>query len=214
MTINFITLFPERIESYFCDGLQKKAIEKGIFNIRVVYLRDFSLDKFGRVDDTIYGGGPGMLLKIEPIERALESLGESKGIVCLMSASGKVYNQEMANYLQSMDRNITLISGYFEGVDYRVVENFVDMELSLGEFVLSCGDLAALCIADSVVRLIPGFMGEAASLEDESHNVKGLLEYPQYTRPSKYKGWLVPEILLSGNHKEIKNWKENNKRRL
>lgn len=211
LKINFISLFPERIYAYFREGLPKKAIENGICDIEVVYLRDFSLDKYKRVDDEVYGGGPGMLLKIEPIDRALKYLDEKKGYVCLMSASGRIYNQKIANELLEMGKNITFISGYYEGIDYRVTQHLVDLELSLGEFVMSSGDLAALCIADSIIRLLPGFMGKSLSLEDESHNEKGVLEYPQYTRPSEYNGWKVPEVLLSGNHKEIEKWKSNQK---
>ena len=213
MQINFITLFPNKINSYFAEGLQKKAIEKGVFKINVINLRDFSSDRFGRVDDTVYGGGPGMLLKVEPIHKALLSLGENKGIVCLMSPSGIPYSQKKAVEFAEKNENLTFISGYYEGVDHRVTEQLVDVELSLGNYVLSSGDLPSLCVSDSVIRLLPGFMGDAyGSLVDESHNKEGQLEYPQYTKPQIYNEWKVPEVLMSGNHSEISKWKEKNRK--
>lgn len=212
MKINYITLFPERIESYFQYGLPKKAIENKVFEIQVLDLRKFSSDKFGRVDDTVYGGGPGMLLKVEPIHKALESLGEDKGTVCMMTPSGETFTQMHAVQFAEAKKNLTLISGYYEGIDYRVNQFLIDRELSLGNYVISSGDLASLCVSDAIVRLLPGFMGGGLiSLSDESHNELNLLEYPQYTKPSEYNGWKVPEVLLSGNHAEISKWKEKNR---
>lgn len=215
MKINFITLFPSKISAFFSEGLQKKAIEKGIFSINIINLRDFSNDKWGRVDDTVYGGGPGMLLKVEPIHKALLSLGEEKGTVCLMTPSGIPFTQKVARKFSTENRNITLISGYYEGIDHRVTEHLVDTELSLGNYVLSSGDLPALCVADAITRLIPGFMGDSiGSLEEESHDIEGQLEYPQYTKPSVYNDWKVPEVLINGHHAEIKKWKEQNRKRI
>jgi len=212
LKINYITLFPERIESYFQYGLPKKAIENKVFEIQVLDLRKFSSDKFGRVDDTVYGGGPGMLLKVEPIHKALESLGEDKGTVCMMTPSGETFTQMHAVQFAEAKKNLTLISGYYEGIDYRVNQFLIDRELSLGNYVISSGDLASLCVSDAIVRLLPGFMGGGLiSLSDESHNELNLLEYPQYTKPSEYNGWKVPEVLLSGNHAEISKWKEKNR---
>lgn len=211
MLINFITLFPEKIKAYFAEGLQARAIEKGVFSFNTVNLRDFG-DKWGRVDDTVYGGGAGMLLKPEPIHKALDSLGDKKGTVIYPSASGKLFNESKA-YEFSSKSILTFISGYYEGIDHRVVENLVDEELRLGNFVLSSGDLPSLCIADAVFRLLPGFMGDSlGSLKDESHNIEGVLEYPQYTKPSIYHGWEVPEVLLNGNHAEIKKWNESHRK--
>ncbi|MCE9500785.1 MAG: tRNA (guanosine(37)-N1)-methyltransferase TrmD [Leptospira sp.] len=213
MLINFLTLFPEKIRSYFESGLPRKALDNKIFEIKIINLRDFSEDKFGRVDDTVYGGGPGMLLKVAPIDRALKSIGEEKGMVLLTSPAGEIYTQGLATEFKNSGNNITIISGYYEGVDHRVREYLVDREVSIGNFVLSSGDLPALCIADSVIRLIPGFMGGGSdSLSDESHNVEGVLEYPQYTKPESYNGWIVPEVLRSGNHSEIKKWNEKNRK--
>lgn len=212
LKINFITLFPKRIESYFQYGLPKKAVENKIFEIQILDLRKFSTDKFGRVDDTVYGGGAGMLLKVEPIHRALEFLGEEKGAVCLMTPSGEPFSQAHARNFSESKKNITLISGYYEGIDYRVNQFLIDKELSIGNYVISSGDLASLCVSDAIVRLLPGFMGGGqASLSEESHNEINLLEYPQYTKPSDYNGWIVPEVLLSGNHAEISKWKERNR---
>ncbi|MBK8395999.1 MAG: tRNA (guanosine(37)-N1)-methyltransferase TrmD [Leptospiraceae bacterium] len=214
MQINFITLFPSKIHAYFAEGLPKKAIEKGVFQINVINLRDFSNDKFGRVDDTVYGGGPGMLLKVEPIHKALLALGDAKGTVCLMSPSGLPYTQKMAADFAEKKNNITFLSGYYEGIDHRVTEHLVDVELSLGNYVLSSGDLPSLCVSDSVIRLLPGFMGDSyGSLVDESHNQEGQLEYPQYTKPQSYNEWLVPDVLISGNHSEISKWKEKNRKK-
>ena len=213
MQINFITLFPNKILSYFSEGLQKKAIDKGVFSVSIVNLRDFSSDRFGRVDDTVYGGGPGMLLKVEPIHKALLSLGDKKGTVCLMSPSGTPYSQRIASEFAEKKTNLTFISGYYEGIDHRVTEHLVDVELSLGNYVLSSGDLPSLCVSDSVIRLLPGFMGDSyGSLIEESHNEEGQLEYPQYTKPQNYNEWLVPDILISGNHLEISKWKEKNRK--
>jgi tRNA (guanine37-N1)-methyltransferase len=215
LLINFITLFPNKIHSYFAEGLPKKAIENSVFRINVINLRDFSNDRFGRVDDTVYGGGPGMLLKVEPIHKALLSLGEDKGTVCMMSPSGIPFTQKKANEFAEKKMNLTFISGYYEGVDHRVTEHLVDVELSLGNYVLSSGDLPSLCVSDSVIRLLPGFMGDSyGSLVDESHNREGQLEYPQYTKPQNYNEWFVPTVLISGNHSEISKWKEKNRKQM
>ncbi|PJZ69543.1 tRNA (guanosine(37)-N1)-methyltransferase TrmD [Leptospira perolatii] len=214
MKFNFISLFPSKIEAYFREGLQEKAIRRNIFSIQVVQLRDFANNKHQKVDDTPYGGGPGMLLKVEPIHLALQSLGEEKGKVILTTPSGIPFTQEIAMKLASAQSNLTFISGYYEGVDHRVSEHLVDIELSLGNYVLSAGDLASVCIVDAVSRLLPGFMGDEGSLSDESHNVVDVLEYPQYTKPSEYNGWKVPEVLLSGHHAAIESWRETNRKRI
>lgn len=214
LRINFITLFPKRIESYFAEGLPEKAIKKGILDLHIINLRDFSNDKSNRVDDTVYGGGSGMLLKVEPFFLALESLGENKGLVIALSPSGKNYSQKTAIEYQQSYSTFTLLSGYYEGFDHRIIEHLVDVEHSLGNYVLSAGDLPALCIADSILRLVPEFMhNSAGSLKDESHNEEGVLEYPQYTKPALFNNWQVPEVLLSGNHLEIAKWKEKNRKK-
>jgi tRNA (guanine37-N1)-methyltransferase len=215
LRINFITLFPKRIESYFTEGLPEKAIKKGILDLRIINLRDFSNDKWNRVDDTVYGGGSGMLLRVEPFFHALESLGANKGLVIALSPSGKVFSQQTAIDYKKSNSSFTFLSGYYEGFDHRIIEHLVDVEHSLGNYVLSAGDLPALCIADSILRLEPDFMHDSVgSLKEESHNEEGVLEYPQYTKPASFNNWHVPEVLLSGNHKEIAKWKEKNRKKL
>lgn len=212
MRFNFITLFPNKILSYFQEGLQAKALAKGILELNVINLRDFANNKHGKVDDTVYGGGAGMLLKVEPFHLALNSLGEKKGFVILTSPSGYPLSQAICKALAKKEI-LTFLSGYYEGVDHRVSEFLVDVELSLGNYVLSSGDLASLCISDAVLRLIPGFLGDYEnSLEEESHNKEGVLEYPQYTKPADYNGWKVPEVLLGGHHAEIQKWREANRK--
>lgn len=214
MKFNFITLFPEKIKSYFDSGLQLKAIQNNIFSINIINLRDFSGNKHSRVDDTIYGGGPGMLLRIEPIDMALKSLADEKGHVILTSPRGIKFSQKIAQGLKESHQSITIISGYYEGVDERVSQHLVDTEISIGNYVLSSGDIPALCIVDAVTRLIPGFMGKEESLTEESHTKENTLEYPQYTKPPEYNGLSVPEVLLSGNHAEIIKWREANRRKI
>lgn len=210
---NFVSLFPEKITSYYKDGLPGKALEKGLLELHTIQLRDFSNNKHSKVDDTIYGGGAGMLLKVEPFHLALESLGEHKGHVILSTPSGIPFSQSIARELSKFPV-LTFLSGYYEGVDHRVTEFLVDTELSLGNYVLSSGDLASLCISDAVLRLVPGFMGDSeGSLLEESHNIEGILEYPQYTKPSVYNSWKVPDVLLGGNHAEIQKWKEANRKK-
>ncbi len=214
MRFNFITLFPERIETYFSTSLPGKAVERGLLRVHTIQLRDFAGNKHNRVDDTIYGGGPGMLLQVGPIYRALEFLGECKGHVILLSASGKTFTQKMAEEIYLSTNTLTFISGYYEGVDARVSEYLVDREVSLGNYVLSSGDLAALCIADCIARLIPGFLGRTESLLEESYVEGEYLEYPQYTKPRNFMGWKVPEVLLEGNHKEIQKWRKEHEKAL
>ncbi len=214
LRINFITLFPKRIESYFAEGLPEKALKRGILDLHTINLRDYSNDKHDRVDDTVYGGGSGMLLKVEPFFLALESLGENKGLVIALSPSGKSFTQKTANQYQNSYSTFTLLSGYYEGFDHRIIEHLVDVEHSLGNYVLSAGDLPALCIADSILRLHPNFMHDSVgSLRDESHNEDGVLEYPQYTKPASFNNWQVPKVLMSGNHQEIAKWNEKNRKK-
>lgn len=212
MRFNFITLFPNKILSYFQEGLHAKALSKGILELNVIHLRDFANNKHGKVDDTVYGGGAGMLLKVEPFHLALNSLGEKKGFVILTSPSGYPFSQAICKALAKKEI-ITFLSGYYEGVDHRVSEFLVDLELSVGNYVLSSGDLASLCIADAVLRLVPGFLGDYQnSLAEESHNEEGVLEYPQYTKPAEYNGWKVPAVLLGGHHGEIQKWRKANRK--
>jgi tRNA (guanine37-N1)-methyltransferase len=197
--------------AYFDSGLQDRGRKKNLFSIHPIHLRDFSTDKHKKVDDTIYGGGPGMLLKIDPIFHALQSLGEDKGFVILTSPKGKKWDQNLAKSLFLQHSKFTFISGYYEGVDHRVTENLIDLEVSLGNFVITSGDLASLCMADSILRYIPGFLGDEQSLSEDSFHDGDFLEYPQYTKPRDFQGWKVPEVLLNGNHSEIQKWRDSQK---
>ena len=218
MNFNIITIFPKIFSSYFNEGIIKKAQEKKIIKINIHNLRDFTNDKRRTVDDSVYGGGAGMLMKIEPLYKAIKKIAKKKKTpkqkIILLSAKGKKWNQDLAKKYSKL-KNITLICGRYEGVDDRI-KNFIDEEISIGDYVLTGGEIAALTIVDSITRLIPGVLGNNESLADESHNTKNLLEYPQYTKPAEIKlgskKYSVPKILLSGNHKTIEEWKKKNKK--
>ncbi|TGL14372.1 tRNA (guanosine(37)-N1)-methyltransferase TrmD [Leptospira meyeri] len=212
MKFNFITLFPEKITSYFDTGIPGKAVKQGVVEVSTVHLRDFADNKHQKVDDTIYGGGPGMLLQVGPIYRALESLGENKGKVILLSPSGELFNQTLAREIYESSETLTFISGYYEGVDHRVTEHLIDREVAIGNYVISSGDLAALVVADCISRFVPGFLGKEESLLEESHNETEELEYPQYTKPYDFMGWTVPDVLLGGHHEEIRKWRQKNRK--
>ncbi|MDF3821504.1 tRNA (guanosine(37)-N1)-methyltransferase TrmD [Leptospira sp. 96542] len=212
MLFNFITLFPEKIESYFASGIPGKAKDQGLIQINPIQLRDFAQNKHQKVDDTIYGGGPGMLLQVGPIYRALESLGDTKGTVILLSPSGELFNQTLAKELFAESQTFTLISGYYEGVDHRVTEHLIDREVGIGNYVISSGDLASLVVADCLSRFVPGFLGKEESLVEESHNEVEELEYPQYTKPYDFMGWTVPDVLTQGHHEEIRKWRQKNRK--
>ncbi|QZE12596.1 tRNA (guanosine(37)-N1)-methyltransferase TrmD [Mycoplasma sp. Ms02] len=204
MKINFLTLFPNYYRPFVEESIVNKAIEKGLIDVKVVDFRDFSNNKHNKVDDEIYGGGHGLLLKVEPIDLALESLPNRGGFKILVTPQGKRLDQKIANELAKHDQ-ITFIAGRYEGFDERVVE-LVDMELSIGDYVLTGGELPSMVMADSIVRLMPGVIREDSHIHDSFQDI-GLLDYPQYTRPREYKGMTVPEVLLNGNHKEINEWK-------
>ncbi|VEU78153.1 tRNA (guanosine(37)-N1)-methyltransferase TrmD [Mycoplasmopsis columbinasalis] len=209
MKVNFLTLFPKYFTPFVGESIVAKAIEKKLIEINVVDFRTFSPDtKWHKVDDEIYGGGHGLLLQVEPIDRALESLQNRGGHKILVSPQGKVFTQAIANRLAKYDE-ITLIAGRYEGFDERVVE-LVDEEISIGDYVLTGGELPAMVIADAVVRLVPGVINELSHQHD-SFQTDGLLDYPQYTRPREYKGMKVPEVLFSGNHAKIEEWKQRAK---
>lgn len=197
----------------FSESIMKRAKEKGAVSIDLVNIRDFTEDKHRTTDLPPYGGGPGMVMRVEPIDKALEMLrGMSDEVrertrTVLLSAKGKPYTQAKASEYSCLD-HLILICGHYEGVDERVVEHLIDEEIRIGDFVLTGGELPAMVIADSVIRLVPGVLGDEMSTADESHNLPGYLEYPHYTRPENYKGWKVPEVLLSGNHAEIVKWRK------
>jgi tRNA (guanine37-N1)-methyltransferase len=209
MRINIITIFPDLFDRVFDFGMIQQARKKDLLQVEIVDLRDFTADKRRTVDDRPYGGGDGMVLKPEPIFRAVESLSEKTGDphhVVLLSPQGRLFDQSLANRL-SLEPHLTLICGRYEGVDQRVTDHLVDEEISIGDFVLSGGEYAALVVVDAVSRLIPGVVAKGGSVLEESF-MDGLLDYPHYTRPPDFRGWPVPEVLLSGDHAEIARWRE------
>src|SRR6056297_2934467 len=205
MKITVLTLFPEVMESLLEYSIIGKAIEKNLLNINYVNIRDYSQNKHKKVDDYPYSGGPGMLLKADSLSEALDDVIISKSKVIYMSPKGNLLNQNMVKDLYK-EEDIVIISGHYEGIDQRVIENYVDEEISIGDYVLTGGELPALVLIDSVSRLIPGVLGNKNSHQNETFE-DNLLEHPQYTRPFNYKGDKVPEILLSGDHEKIRRWK-------
>jgi len=234
MVFDIISLFPESFTSYFGVSILKRAQEDGLISIHTHNLRDYAHDKHKTVDDTPYGGGAGMLLKVEPLAEAIEDVRAESGIwnlesptphsrglgssprageqeekktrAILFSAKGKTFTQADARRLTEYDRLI-MVCGRYEGVDERVVENFIDEEFSIGNYVLTGGEVPAMIVVDAVARLLPGVLGNAESAETESHSVEGVVEYPQYTKPEEFREYKVPEVLLSGNHGEIAKWR-------
>jgi len=217
MRIDVLTLFPEMFTGFLQASILGKAIRRGLVDIRLVNYREFAQNRHGTVDDTPYGGGNGMVLKVEPIYFALSHLlgfppdGSSvrrlvpSTRIVLLCPQGQTYNQEKAEELATATRLI-LICGHYEGYDERIRQHLITDEISLGDFILTGGEVAAMALIDSVVRLCPGVVGNPASLAEESF-VSGLLEYPHYTRPAVFQGWSVPEVLLSGNHAQIERWR-------
>jgi tRNA (guanine37-N1)-methyltransferase len=209
MRIDILTLFPQMFDGLLSCSIIGRAIEHGLVDIKLHDIRAYTHDKHHIVDDYPYGGGAGMVLKPEPIFEAVESikgeLGSSSVSTILLSPQGRLFNQEIARKLAGC-RNLILICGHYEGVDERVAEHLVSDEISIGDYLLSGGEVAAMAVVDCVTRLLPGVLGSEASLVEDSH-IGGLLEYPQYTRPAVYRGWTVPEILLSGDHGEIARWR-------
>ncbi|MCR8613383.1 MAG: tRNA (guanosine(37)-N1)-methyltransferase TrmD [Mycoplasma sp.] len=204
MKITFVTLFPKYFEQFIGESIIKKAIERKIIEIDVVDIREYSNNKHNKVDDEVYGGGAGMLLKVGPVDRAIKNLDGKK---ILLSPQGKKYNQKMA-YDLSKEKHIVLVSGRYEGFDERVVD-LVDDEISIGDYVLTGGEVPSMVLADSIIRLVPGVIKEESHQNDSFSD--GLLDYPQYTRPRDYNGMKVPEVLLNGNHKEIEKWRKQKK---
>jgi len=204
--IDVLTLFPEMFDGIFDLGIMKRAAEQGLVSIGLHNIRDYSHDKHHTVDDYPYGGGAGMVLKPEPIFEAVEAIDKKKGTpVILLSPQGRLFTQGVAQELAGHSQ-LVIICGRYEGVDERVREHLASDEISIGDNVLSGGELAAMVIIASVFRLVPGVLGSEASPQEDSH-VGGLLEYPHYTRPPDYRGWPVPEVLLSGNHAQISRWR-------
>lgn len=205
MRFDVVTLFPELIDTYTKNGIIGRAVENGMFDLGFVNLRDYSEDKHKKVDDYPYGGGPGMLLKPEPMFKALDAIIKHNSYIIYLSPKGNLFNQQKAKELSEKE-HIVLIAGHYEGIDQRIIDKYVDEEISMGDYVLTSGELPVLTIVDAVGRLIPGVLGSDESSVEESHQ-NNLLEYPQYTRPESYEGMDVPEILLSGHHKKIEEWR-------
>ena len=208
MRIDILTLFPEMCETVMNESIIGRARKAEKVEIVCTNIRDFSGNKHNKVDDMPYGGGMGMIMAASPIYDCYKSLyneGEEKPHLIYMSPKGKTFTQKRAVELSKLDR-VVLLCGHYEGIDQRVIDEIVDEEISLGDYVLTGGELAALTVADAVCRMLPGVLSDDICFEEESH-FAGLLEYPQYTRPAEWNGKEVPEVLLSGNHKKIEEWR-------
>lgn len=221
LNIDIITIFPNMFSGPFDESIIKRAINKKIIEIKLHDLRNWTTDSYKTVDDRPYGGGTGMILKPEPIFRAVEEIKKERKApkstkAILLDAGGKLFNQKLAKEFSECDQLI-LICGHYEGVDERVAEHLADKKISIGDYVLTGGEIPAMVVTDAVVRLLPGVLDKkettrsdsfSLKLKDDNQKTVTLLEYPQYTRPENFRGYKVPEILLSGNHQEIKRWRE------
>lgn len=207
MHIDIVTLFPEMFRGPFDSSIVGRAIEHGVVSIALHNLRDWAHDRRRTVDDTPFGGGPGMVLKPEPIFEAVEEIGSADAEIILLTPNGDLLRQAMVEELAGR-RHLILICGHYEGVDERVADHLATQQISVGDYVLSGGELPAMVLADAIVRLLPGALGCADSIREEAHS-EGLLEYPQYTRPADYRGLTVPEIVRSGNHQELTRWRRS-----
>lgn len=208
MKIDILTLFPDMFKGPLTESIMWRAQDKNFAKIEIHDLRKWAIDERGSVDDRPYGGGAGMIIRVDVIDKALEKLRTKDSRVILLDARGARFSQEKAQNLAKYSHMI-LICGHYEGVDHRIAENLVDEVVSIGDYVLTGGEIPAMVITDAVIRLIPGVIKEE-SLKEESHSKVNVLEYPQYTRPEEYKGWKVPKVLLSGNHQQIEEWKKSN----
>ncbi|MDP3792063.1 MAG: tRNA (guanosine(37)-N1)-methyltransferase TrmD [Candidatus Omnitrophota bacterium] len=208
MKIDILTLFPKMFENILGESMLKIAQKKGLVRIRVHNLRDWTSDSHRTADDKPFGGGPGMVMKVEPVWRAVDELVSKKKVakVILLTPQGKKLDQKIAKRL-ARDKQLVLICGHYEGVDERIRE-LADEEISIGDYILTCGEIPALALVDSVVRLVPGVLGHSESTIAESFE-NNLLEYPQYTRPAEFRGMKVPEVLLNGDHKKIESWRSD-----
>lgn len=233
MKIDILTLFPKMFQGPFDQSIIKRAIDKKLVSINIHDLRKWTKDKHKTVDDKSYGGGIGMVMMVEPIYKALEALkcktpasgsdcstrliqscstsdplaGRQNSKIVLLTPQGKVFNQKKASQLSKLN-HLILISGHYEGVDKRVSQYLVDEEISIGDYILTGGEIPTMVLVDAITRLIPGVLKKPEAIKNESFSSSSILEYPQYTRPANFKGWKVPKILLSGNHKEIEAWRK------
>jgi tRNA (guanine37-N1)-methyltransferase len=210
MRIDIVTLFPEICRAPLSESMMKRAQEKGILELHIHNLRDWTVDKHHVVDDAPFGGGQGMVMKPEPIFAAVEELKSKienrQSKIVLTSPAGQRFDQQVAKQL-SQEPHLIIISGHYEGVDHRVIEHLIDLEISIGDYVLTNGAIAAVVLVDAIARLLPGTLGHEQSSADDSFS-NGLLEAPQYTRPAEFRRWKVPNVLLSGNHAEIAKWRK------
>jgi tRNA (guanine37-N1)-methyltransferase len=207
MNIDIITIFPEMFDGPFSQSIVKRASDKGLVNIRLHQLRDYAANRYRSVDDYPYGGGAGMVMMVEPVARCIEALRKERNYdeVIYMAPDGDTFTQSMANYY-SLKENLIILCGHYKGIDERIREHFITREISLGDYVLSGGELAAAVFTDAVVRLLPGVLGDETSALSDSFQ-DGLVSPPAYTRPADFRGWTVPEVLRSGNDKEIAHWR-------
>lgn len=226
LKIDILTIFPKMFSSAFAESIVKRAQEQNLVKINIYDLRDWTVDKHRSIDAPPYGGGPGMVMRIDVIDKAVQALKlkalGNKPQVILLDTKGKIYNQEQARRL-AKNKHLIFIAGHYEGIDHRVHKHIADKVISIGPYVLTGGELPTMVVIDSVVRLVPHVLGNPKSLLEESYSSPNTdfskkeknkshiasLEYPQYTRPAKYKKWQVPKILLSGNHKKINQWRKN-----
>ena len=207
MRIHILTLFPEMFQGPFDASILKRARERGLVDISIHNIRDYTSDRHRTVDDYAYGGGAGMVMKAEPLFRAVEAREVSAGVpVVLLSPQGRLFTQREAERLSRI-QEMVLLCGHYEGLDERVREHLVTEELSIGDYVLTGGELPAMVVVDAIVRLLPGVLGHGIEATADDSHTSGLLQYPQYTRPSDFRGWEVPEVLLSGNHAAVAQWR-------
>lgn len=206
MKIDILTLFPDMFDSIINESIIGRAHEKKIFSVNCINIRDFSTNKHKKVDDYPFGGGPGMIMKPEPVFKAIDSVSDESARIIYLTPRGRVYNQQIAKEL-AKEEHLVLLCGHYEGIDDRIIENYVTDEISIGDYVLTGGELSAMIIIDSVVRMLPGVLSKDECFTDESH-FNGLLEHSQYTRPREFNGFKVPDVLLSGNHEKIAQWRE------
>lgn len=211
MRFDILTLFPNIIKAYVEESIIKRAVDKGLLEINVVNIRDFTPYKNGQVDDTPYGGGAGMVLMGEPVVRAIESVKTEDAKVYLLTPQGKIFNDKLASLLIEESKHVVLVCGHYEGFDERIY-NFVDGEISIGDYVLTGGELPALVIMDTISRFVPGVIAED-SFKNDSFK-ENLLDYPQYTKPRDFRGYLVPDVLLNGDHKKIEEYRKQEKMRV
>lgn len=208
MRVDVVTLFPELVAGPFAVSILGRAQERGLVEINAVNPRDFATDRYRTVDDRPYGGGAGMVMKPEPLFAAVESVKTAESTVVMMTPQGRLLRQPLVERL-AQEEHLILVCGHYEGVDERVRQALPDMEISIGDYILTNGNLAAWVLVDSVVRLIPGVVGAAESVERESFTVRRRLEHPQYTRPAEFRGMRVPDVLLSGDHRAVDEWRRH-----